>query len=86
MTLCSVYHLCILLLLCLHLLVVKKRLVFSQAMKDHHLALFILLLVVVDVGILSIYSLLEGFKGKLTATKHVNPEYPVHIEGVGCEV
>ena len=53
-----------------------------QAMKDHHLALFILCLGVIDIGILSIYSLVEGTQGKLIATKHENLEHPYHVEGV----
>ena len=53
-----------------------------QAIRDHHLALFILCLGVIDIGILSVYSLVEGTKGKLTATKHVNLEHPFHVEGV----
>ena len=45
-------------------------------MKDKHLALFVIALVVVDVVILSVYTLVDGLMGNLEPTKVISAENP----------
>ena len=47
-----------------------------QIMKDKHLALFVIALVVVDVVILSVYTLVDGLMGNLEPTKVISAENP----------
>ena len=53
-----------------------------QVLKDQHLALGVLILVLVDLTILLVYTVVEGAKGKHTATLVSNRENPRDIEGV----
>ena len=53
-----------------------------QVLKDRHLALGVLTLVLVDLTILLVYTVVEGAKGKHTATLVRNRENPRDIEGV----
>ena len=53
-------------------------------MKDYILALFVCALVMVDVVILSVYTVLEGLRGNLEPTRTVNAENPSEkSSGVG---
>ena len=47
-----------------------------QILKDWHLALGVLLLVLIDLTILLVYTTVEGVKGNLTATRVRNRENP----------
>ena len=53
-----------------------------QVLKDWHLALGVLVLVLLDLTILLVYTVVEGAKGKHTATSVSNRENPSDIEGV----
>ena len=53
-----------------------------QVLKDRHLALGVLILVLVDLTILLVYTVVEGAKGKHMATLVSNRENPSDIEGV----
>ena len=54
-----------------------------QILKDWHLALGVLLLVLIDVTILLVYTIVERVKGNLTAMQVSNLGNPSSIEGVG---
>ena len=47
-----------------------------QALKDWHLALGVLTLVLVDLTLLLVYTTVEGVEGNLTATRVRNRENP----------
>ena len=53
-----------------------------QAIQDYHLALFVGILVVVDVVVLITYTIVEGLQDNLGPTKTVNVENPSDIRGV----
>ena len=53
-----------------------------QALKDWHLALGVLTLVLIDFAILVVYMSVEGAQGKHTATRVGNRENPSDVEGV----
>ena len=55
---------------------------FLQKIQDYHLALFVGILVIVDVVILLIYTVVEGYEGNLGPTKTVNAENPSDTRGV----
>ena len=57
--------------------------VFLQVLKDWHLALGVLMLVLVDLTILVIYTTVEGVQGKLAAIRVPSRENPRVVEGVG---
>ena len=51
-------------------------------MKDKHLALFVIVLMVVDVVILFVYTLVDGLMGNLEPTKVTsveNPSYTLEV-------
>ena len=54
-----------------------------QILKDWHLALGVLLLVLIDLIILLVYTIVEGVQGNLTVTRVHNQENYSNIEGVG---
>ena len=54
-----------------------------QVLKDWHLALGVLTLVLVDLTILVIYTTVEGVQGKLIAIRVPSRENPRDVEGVG---
>ena len=54
-----------------------------QILKDWHLALGVLLLVLIDVIILLVYTTVEGVQGNLTAMQNPNQENPRGTKGVG---
>ena len=51
-----------------------------QVIRDWHLALMVLVMVVIDLIILVVYAAVEGSRGNLGAIRHVNQENPVDIE------
>ena len=53
-----------------------------QALKDYHLAVFVCVLVAVDVVILFIYTLVEGLRGNLEPMRVSNTENPSETRGV----
>ena len=53
-----------------------------QTLKDYHLALFVCVLVAVDVVILFIYTLVEGVRGNLEPMRVSNSENPSETRGV----
>ena len=53
-----------------------------QTLKDYHLALFVCVLVAVDVVILFIYTLVEGVRGNLEPMRVSNSENPSETKGV----
>ena len=53
-----------------------------QTLKDYHLALFVCVLVAVDVVILFIYTLVEGVRGNLEPMRESNTENPSETRGV----
>ena len=53
-----------------------------QVLKDWHLALAVLTLVLVDLTILLVYTIVEGVRGNLTTTRIFNRENPSDVEGV----
>ena len=53
-----------------------------QTLKDYHLALFVCVLVAVDVVILFIYTLVEGVRGNLEPMRVSNTENPSETKGV----
>ena len=53
-----------------------------QTLKDYHLALFVCVLVAVDVVILFIYTLVEGVRGNLEPMRVSNTENPSETRGV----
>ena len=55
---------------------------FIQKFQDYHLALFVGVLVIVDILILLIYTVHETFWGDLGPTKMVNVENPSDTHGV----
>ena len=55
-----------------------------QILKDWHLALGVLKLVLIDLIILLVYTIVEGVKGNLIATQVSNREHVMDIVGVGC--
>ena len=57
-------------------------LIISQIIRDLHITLFVLALVVVDVVILMTYTIVEGVKGNLEPMRVVNAENPHDIIGV----
>ena len=64
------------------LLQTKTVSVSFQKMKDYHLALFVCVLVAVDVLILFIYTLVEGLRGSLEPMRVSNAENPLDTRGV----
>jgi len=54
-----------------------------QALKDRHLALGVLMLVLTDLVILLVYTIVEGIQGNLIAQRVPNRENPMDVEGVG---
>ena len=56
--------------------------IYMQALKDWHLALGVLTLVLIDIAILLVYMSVEGAQGKHTATRVGNRENPSDVEGV----
>jgi len=54
-----------------------------QALKDRHLALGVLMLVLTDLVILMGYTIVEGIQGNLIAQRVPNRENPMDVEGVG---
>ena len=54
-----------------------------QPLKDRHLALGVLVLVLIDVIILLVYTIVEGVQGNLTAIRVGNRENARIVEGVG---
>ena len=55
----------------------------TQVLKDRHLALGVLMLVLTDLMILLVYTLVEGVQGNLIAQRVPNRENPMDVEGVG---
>ena len=55
---------------------------FVQPIKDWMLACGVALLVVIDVVILTVYSIVEGIKGRLTSSKIPNSENTEDLVGV----
>ena len=53
-----------------------------QVIKDWHLALGVLTLVLVDITILLVYTTVEGVRGNLTAIRVSNRENPRGVQGV----
>ena len=53
-----------------------------QLLKDWHMALGVLTLVLADLTILLVYTVMEKLQGNLRATKVPNREYPRDTEGV----
>ena len=65
-----------------HVIVVVVYLL-MQALKDQHLALGVLMLVLTDLVILLVYTIVEGIQGNLIAQRVPNRENPMDVEGVG---
>jgi len=55
----------------------------KKALKDRHLALGVLMLVLTDLVILLVYTIVEGIQGNLIAQRVPNRENPMDVEGVG---
>ena len=54
-----------------------------QPLKDRHLAVGVVLLVLIDVIILLVYTIVEGVQGNLAAIRVPNRENLMNVEGVG---
>jgi len=56
----------------------------SQKIRNYHLVMFIAGLVVIDVVILTTYTLAEGLRDNLNPTRTENKENPSDVQGVSA--
>ena len=56
----------------------------TQEIRDYHLVMFIAGLVVIDVVILTTYTLAEGLRDNLNPTRTENTENPSDVQGVSA--
>ena len=66
-----------------HMITFVVYLLNTQVLKDRHLALGVLMLVLTDLMILLVYTLVEGVQGNLIAQRVPNRENPMDVKGVG---